>query len=85
MSVERAVGVYGCTARRGIVPVTGSCPRVLRGLGAGGRRVVTNDHASLAPGRPAALLGSMGRKSPSWSDATGLALPSAPTAAPAGR
>ncbi|ELS57434.1 hypothetical protein STVIR_1574 [Streptomyces viridochromogenes Tue57] len=47
--------------------------------------MVTNGHAFLAPGRPAAVLGSMGRKSPSWSDATGLALPSAPVAAPTGR
>ncbi|MCK7625559.1 dihydrolipoyl dehydrogenase [Streptomyces sp. RS10V-4] len=44
------------TARRGIVLATGSRPRMLPGLTADGRRVVTSDDALFAPGLPASVL-----------------------------
>jgi dihydrolipoamide dehydrogenase len=40
---ERASGVHGFAARRGIVPATGSHPRTLPELEPYGRRVVTSD------------------------------------------
>ncbi|MER6997109.1 dihydrolipoyl dehydrogenase [Streptomyces sp. NPDC000410] len=48
---------YGqVTARRGIVLATGSRPRMLPGLTADGRRVVTSDDALFAPGLPQSVL-----------------------------
>lgn len=44
------------TARRGIVLATGSRPRMLPGLEADGRRVVTSDDALFAPGLPQSVL-----------------------------
>ncbi|MFB7744362.1 dihydrolipoyl dehydrogenase [Streptomyces sp. NPDC058961] len=44
------------TARRGIVLATGSRPRMLPGLEADGRRVVTSDDALFAPGLPRSVL-----------------------------
>ncbi|UJB44569.1 dihydrolipoyl dehydrogenase [Streptomyces sp. A1-5] len=44
------------TARRGIVLATGSRPRMLPGLTADGRRVVTSDDALFAPGLPGSVL-----------------------------
>nr|WP_246103173.1 dihydrolipoyl dehydrogenase [Streptomyces piniterrae] len=44
------------TARRGIVLATGSRPRMLPGLTADGRRVVTSDDALFAPGLPESVL-----------------------------
>ncbi|MEV0786437.1 dihydrolipoyl dehydrogenase [Streptomyces sp. NPDC050423] len=51
------IGGYGeVAARRGIVLATGSRPRVLPGLVADGRRVVTSDDALFAPGLPESVL-----------------------------
>lgn len=48
---------YGeVVARRGIVLATGSRPRMLPGLTADGRRVVTSDDALFAPGLPRSVL-----------------------------
>lgn len=44
------------TARRGIVLATGSRPKMLPGLAADGRRVVTSDDALFAAGLPASVL-----------------------------
>ncbi|WP_432142737.1 FAD-dependent oxidoreductase [Streptomyces sp. bgisy084] len=44
------------TARRGIVLATGSRPRMLPGLAADGRRVVTSDDALFAAGLPGSVL-----------------------------
>ncbi|MER6051826.1 dihydrolipoyl dehydrogenase [Streptomyces sp. NPDC001793] len=44
------------TARRGIVLATGSRPRMLPGLAADGRTVVTSDDALFAPGLPGSVL-----------------------------
>ncbi|MCW7990194.1 FAD-dependent oxidoreductase [Streptomyces sp. SID8375] len=55
----RTVHVEGAgefTARRGIVLATGSRPRLLPGLAADGRRVVTSDDALFAAGLPASVL-----------------------------
>ncbi|WUS99936.1 dihydrolipoyl dehydrogenase [Streptomyces sp. NBC_00708] len=55
----RAVRIEGygeVTARRGIVLATGSRPRMLPGLVADGRRVVTSDDALFAPGLPDSVL-----------------------------
>ncbi|MGD1224210.1 MULTISPECIES: dihydrolipoyl dehydrogenase [Streptomyces] len=49
-------GVGAFTARRGIVLATGSRPRMLPGLVADGRRVVTSDDALFAPGLPRSVL-----------------------------
>ncbi|MFI6013581.1 hypothetical protein ACIBAG_33065 [Streptomyces sp. NPDC051243] len=38
---KRSSGAYDVTARRGILPATGSYPRVLPVLGSDGRRVMT--------------------------------------------
>ncbi|MBD0747902.1 dihydrolipoyl dehydrogenase [Streptomyces sp. CBMA152] len=56
---KRTVSVDGhgaFTARRGIVLATGSRPRMLPGLEADGRRVVTSDDALFAPGLPQSVL-----------------------------
>lgn len=51
------IGGYGeVAARRGIVLATGSRPRMLPGLVADGRRVVTSDDALFAPGLPESVL-----------------------------
>ncbi|MBO0913596.1 dihydrolipoyl dehydrogenase [Streptomyces laculatispora] len=51
------IGGYGeVTARRGVVLATGSRPRMLPGLVADGRRVVTSDDALFAPGLPESVL-----------------------------
>lgn len=55
----RSVRIEGhgeVTARRGIVLATGSRPRMLPGLVADGRRVVTSDDALFAPGLPESVL-----------------------------
>ncbi|WP_223279912.1 dihydrolipoyl dehydrogenase [Streptomyces sp. SDr-06] len=55
----RSVHVEGhghVVARRGIVLATGSRPRMLPGLAADGRRVVTSDDALFAPGLPQSVL-----------------------------
>ncbi|QHC24923.1 dihydrolipoyl dehydrogenase [Streptomyces sp. GS7] len=57
----RSVAVDGTeggsfTARRGTVLATGSRPRMLPGLAADGRRVVTSDDALFAPGLPGSVL-----------------------------
>lgn len=57
----RSVRVEGAdggefTARRGIVLATGSRPRMLPGLVADGRHVVTSDDALFAPGLPESVL-----------------------------
>ncbi|MFH8655485.1 dihydrolipoyl dehydrogenase [Streptomyces afghaniensis] len=54
--VDGEPGVYGLSARRGIVLATGSRPRTLPGLAPDGRRVVTSDDALFAPGLPASVL-----------------------------
>ncbi|WP_326657057.1 dihydrolipoyl dehydrogenase [Streptomyces sp. NBC_00385] len=56
---QRSVRIQGygeVTARRGIVLATGSRPRMLPGLVADGRRVVTSDDALFAPGLPESVL-----------------------------
>ncbi|MEU8699844.1 dihydrolipoyl dehydrogenase [Streptomyces sp. NPDC048680] len=51
------IGGYGeVAARRGVVLATGSRPRMLPGLVADGRRVVTSDDALFAPGLPESVL-----------------------------
>ncbi|TXS07236.1 dihydrolipoyl dehydrogenase [Streptomyces sp. col6] len=52
----RVEGYGEVTARRGIVLATGSRPRMLPGLTADGRRVVTSDDALFAPGLPDSVL-----------------------------
>lgn len=52
----RIEGAGEFTARRGIVLATGSRPRLLPGLAADGRRVVTSDDALFAPGLPASVV-----------------------------
>ncbi|MEU9203297.1 dihydrolipoyl dehydrogenase [Streptomyces sp. NPDC048332] len=52
----RIEGYGEVTARRGIVLATGSRPRMLPGLVADGRRVVTSDDALFAPGLPESVL-----------------------------
>ncbi|MEW2124729.1 dihydrolipoyl dehydrogenase [Streptomyces sp. NPDC127037] len=52
----RIEGYGEVTARRGIVLATGSRPRMLPGLTADGRRVVTSDDALFAPGLPDSVL-----------------------------
>ncbi|MFF1922483.1 dihydrolipoyl dehydrogenase [Streptomyces sp. NPDC058221] len=52
----RISGYGEVTARRGIVLATGSRPRMLPGLVADGRRVVTSDDALFAPGLPESVL-----------------------------
>ncbi|MFB8083765.1 dihydrolipoyl dehydrogenase [Streptomyces sp. NPDC055992] len=52
----RVEGYGEVTARRGIVLATGSRPRMLPGLTADGRRVVTSDDALFAPGLPESVL-----------------------------
>lgn len=52
----RISGYGEVTARRGVVLATGSRPRVLPGLVADGRRVVTSDDALFAPGLPESVL-----------------------------
>lgn len=56
---SRSVRIEGygeVVARRGIVLATGSRPRMLPGLTADGRRVVTSDDALFAPGLPESVL-----------------------------
>lgn len=56
---SRSVRIEGygeVVARRGIVLATGSWPRMLPGLTADGRRVVTSDDALFAPGLPESVL-----------------------------
>ncbi|SEC17087.1 dihydrolipoamide dehydrogenase [Streptomyces sp. 2131.1] len=52
----RVEGYGEVAARRGIVLATGSRPRMLPGLAADGRRVVTSDDALFAPGLPDSVL-----------------------------
>ncbi|MFJ2093655.1 dihydrolipoyl dehydrogenase [Streptomyces sp. NPDC087901] len=52
----RIEGYGEVAARRGIVLATGSRPRMLPGLTADGRRVVTSDDALFAPGLPESVL-----------------------------
>ncbi|MFJ2277673.1 dihydrolipoyl dehydrogenase [Streptomyces sp. NPDC087866] len=52
----RIEGYGEVTARRGSVLATGSRPRMLPGLTADGRRVVTSDDALFAPGLPDSVL-----------------------------
>ncbi|MYW10360.1 dihydrolipoyl dehydrogenase [Streptomyces sp. SID2563] len=52
----RIEGYGEVAARRGIVLATGSRPRMLPGLAADGRRVVTSDDALFAPGLPDSVL-----------------------------
>ncbi|MFI7363612.1 dihydrolipoyl dehydrogenase [Streptomyces sp. NPDC050149] len=52
----RIEGYGEVAARRGIVLATGSRPRMLPGLVADGRRVVTSDDALFAPGLPESVL-----------------------------
>lgn len=52
----RIEGYGEVVARRGIVLATGSRPRMLPGLTADGRRVVTSDDALFAPGLPESVL-----------------------------
>ncbi|WP_393062035.1 dihydrolipoyl dehydrogenase [Streptomyces sp. LN549] len=52
----RIEGYGEVAARRGIVLATGSRPRMLPGLRADGRRVVTSDDALFAPGLPESVL-----------------------------
>ncbi|MEU3375398.1 dihydrolipoyl dehydrogenase [Streptomyces sp. NPDC006711] len=52
----RVEGYGDVVARRGIVLATGSRPRMLPGLTADGRRVVTSDDALFAPGLPESVL-----------------------------
>lgn len=59
LTERRSVRVEGygeVVARRGIVLATGSRPRMLPGLTADGRRVVTSDDALFAPGLPESVL-----------------------------
>ncbi|MER0448962.1 dihydrolipoyl dehydrogenase [Streptomyces sp. Edi4] len=52
----RVEGYGDVVARRGIVLATGSRPRMLPGLAADGRHVVTSDDALFAPGLPESVL-----------------------------
>ncbi|MFF1837265.1 dihydrolipoyl dehydrogenase [Streptomyces sp. NPDC058231] len=52
----RITGYGDVAVRRGIVLATGSRPRMLPGLAADGRRVVTSDDALFAPGLPGSVL-----------------------------
>ncbi|WP_392673374.1 dihydrolipoyl dehydrogenase [Streptomyces sp. LN785] len=52
----RIAGYGDLAVRRGIVLATGSRPRMLPGLAADGRRVVTSDDALFAPGLPGSVL-----------------------------
>lgn len=52
----RVAGHGDIGVRRGIVLATGSRPRMLPGLAADGRRVVTSDDALFAPGLPQSVL-----------------------------